>query len=100
MVCDACALAGDANDPVPPDCEPAGVRAAVAEERMAALEERGEAGGAVRENHKTLLRAFATLSDYIERTTHWREGGADRHDAKLALRDVGKALAARRGEKP
>jgi superfamily II RNA helicase len=43
-------------------------------------------------NHKTLVRVFTTLTDYVERTTHWREGGADRHDAKLALKDVGEML--------
>lgn len=31
-------------------------------------------------------QALATLRDYIERSTHWREGGAGRHDAlKVAL---------------
>lgn len=30
-------------------------------------------------------QALATLSDYVERSTHWREGGATRHDARLAL---------------
>lgn len=44
------------------------------------------------ENKKILVRVFATLTDYIERTTHWREGGATRHDAKLALNDVGNIL--------
>ena len=43
-------------------------------------------------NHKTLVRVFTTLTDYVERTTHWREGGADRHDAKLALKSYGDIL--------
>ena len=43
-------------------------------------------------NHKTLVRVFTTLTDYVERTTHWREGGTDRHAAKLALKDVGEVL--------
>ena len=31
-------------------------------------------------------QALATLRDYIERSTHWQEGGATRHDAlKVAL---------------
>jgi hypothetical protein len=30
-------------------------------------------------------QAIAVLRDYVERTTHWREGGATRHDALLAL---------------
>lgn len=29
---------------------------------------------------------LATLRDYIERSTHWQEGGADRHAALLSLR--------------
>ena len=43
-------------------------------------------------NQKTLAKAFTTLTDYVERTTHWREGGADRHEAKLALKEVGDIL--------
>jgi hypothetical protein len=43
-------------------------------------------------NHKILIRVFTTLTDYVERTTHWQEGGADRHEAKLALKDVGEVL--------
>lgn len=43
-------------------------------------------------NHKTLVRVFTTLTDYVERTTHWREGGADRHNAKLALKAYGDVL--------
>ena len=43
-------------------------------------------------NHKTLVRVFTTLTDYVERTTHWREGGADRHDANLALKSYGDIL--------
>jgi hypothetical protein len=46
----------------------------------------------VSKNHKTLVRVFTTLTDYVERTTHWREGGTDRHDAKLALKAVGEVL--------
>ena len=30
-------------------------------------------------------KALATLRDYVERSTHWQEGGADRHAALLAL---------------
>lgn len=31
-------------------------------------------------------QALATLRDYVERSTHWQEGGATRHDAlKVAL---------------
>ena len=31
-------------------------------------------------------QALATLRDFVERSTHWREGGATRHDAlKVAL---------------
>ena len=30
-------------------------------------------------------QALATLRDYIERSTHWQEGGADRNAAKQAL---------------
>lgn len=30
-------------------------------------------------------QALATLRDYVERSTHWQEGGADRHAALLAL---------------
>lgn len=41
---------------------------------------------------QTLGQVFQTLTDYIERTTHWVEGGADRHSAKLALNDFGNAL--------
>ena len=31
-------------------------------------------------------QALATLRDYVERSTHWQEGGADRHAAKLAIK--------------
>ena len=31
-------------------------------------------------------QALATLRDYVERSTHWREGGADRHAALQALK--------------
>lgn len=43
-------------------------------------------------NHKTLVRVFTTLTDYIELTTHWREGSTDRHAAKLALKDLNDVL--------
>ena len=33
-------------------------------------------------------KALATLRKYVERSTHWKEGGADRHDAKLALGEL------------
>ncbi len=33
-------------------------------------------------------KAIETLRDYIERSTHWQEGGATRHDAIAALRLV------------
>lgn len=46
----------------------------------------------MRKAHKTMVKAFTTLTDYVERTTHWVEGGADRHSAKLALKDFGNAL--------
>lgn len=36
-------------------------------------------------------QALATLRDYVERSTHWQEGGADRHDAKLALDELAEA---------
>jgi hypothetical protein len=29
--------------------------------------------------------ALAVLQDYVERSTHWQEGGADRHTALTAL---------------
>jgi len=35
---------------------------------------------------KPTAQALATLRDYVERSTHWREGGADRHAAKEALK--------------
>ena len=44
------------------------------------------------DNHRTLIQVFKTLSDYVERTTHWREGGVDRHDAKLALKAAGEVI--------
>jgi hypothetical protein len=46
----------------------------------------------VSKNNKTLIRVFTTLTDYVERSTHWREGGTDRHAAKLALHDLGGVL--------
>ena len=33
-------------------------------------------------------KALATLRDYVERSTHWREGGATRHDALRALAEL------------
>lgn len=33
-----------------------------------------------------------TLADYVERSTHWQEGGATRHDAKLAINDLPDAV--------
>jgi hypothetical protein len=42
--------------------------------------------------HNTMIKVFTTLTDYVERTTHWREGGADRHKAKLALKAYGDLL--------
>lgn len=42
--------------------------------------------------NKTLVMAFTNLTDYVERTTHWHEGGTDRHAAKLALKDIGEVL--------
>ncbi len=38
--------------------------------------------------------ALATLLDYVERSTHWREGGATRHDAMLALGELRAAIPA------
>jgi hypothetical protein len=32
--------------------------------------------------------ALRTLRDYVERSTHWQEGGATRHDAMLALKEL------------
>ena len=37
-------------------------------------------------------KALATLREYVERTTHWKEGGATRHDAKLALNELDDAI--------
>jgi hypothetical protein len=34
-------------------------------------------------------QALATLLDYVQRSTHWCEGGATRHDALLALGELG-----------
>ena len=33
-------------------------------------------------------KALATLADYVQRSTHWEEGGATRHDALLALGEL------------
>lgn len=41
----------------------------------------------IRTNEKHL----ATLRDYVQRSTHWQEGGADRHAALLALKALEKA---------
>lgn len=46
----------------------------------------------MRATSKKLGSVFAILTDYVERTTHWIEGGADRHEAKLALKGVGEML--------
>lgn len=48
--------------------------------------------GDMSKTHKTMAEVFAILNDYVERSTHWREGGADRHAAKLALKDFGAML--------
>ena len=39
-------------------------------------------------------QALATLLDYVQRSTHWQEGGATRHDAMMALGVLGAAVAA------
>jgi len=31
--------------------------------------------------NNTIKQVIATLRDYVERSTHWQEGGATRHDA-------------------
>lgn len=33
-------------------------------------------------------KAFIVVKDYVDRTTHWNEGGATRHDALLALKTL------------
>ena len=33
-------------------------------------------------------QAIATLRDYVERSTHWQEGGADRHAALQAMKEI------------
>lgn len=37
-------------------------------------------------------QALATLRDYVERSTHWQEGGADRHAALEALNELPDAI--------
>lgn len=44
--------------------------------------------------------ALKTLTDFVERSTHWREGGATRHDALTALRSIEAAGPARQGAQP
>lgn len=34
------------------------------------------------------LSQFKTLDEYVQRTTHWQEGGMTRHDAKVALKGI------------
>lgn len=36
----------------------------------------------------TIQNRIKTLAEYVERSTHWEEGGATRHDAKLALKEL------------
>lgn len=38
-------------------------------------------------------QALTTLRDYVERSTHWREGGATRHDALAALAELAQLRA-------
>ena len=42
-------------------------------------------------------QALATLLDYVQRSTHWKEGGATRHDALLALGALGANVPAHYG---
>lgn len=42
-------------------------------------------------------KALATLRDYVERSTHWQEGGADRHAALEALRALDQEACRVRG---
>lgn len=46
----------------------------------------------MRKTHGTMIKVFKILTDYVERTTHWHEGGADRHDAKVALKNFGEVI--------
>ncbi len=41
---------------------------------------------------KKLNALHTVLTDFVERTTHWQEGGADRHAAKQALADLGELV--------
>ena len=34
------------------------------------------------------LSQFKTLDEYVDRSTHWQEGGMTRHDAKVALKGI------------
>lgn len=49
---------------------------------------------ATRVAHHLAQNALSTLADYVERSTHWREGGATRHDALLAIKDLSTAQVA------
>lgn len=42
-------------------------------------------------------QALATLRDYVERSTHWEEGGADRHAALQALKALDQRAACVKG---
>lgn len=44
--------------------------------------------------------ALKTLTDFVERSTHWREGGATRHDALIALRSIEATGPAQQGAQP
>lgn len=44
--------------------------------------------------NSTIQSHIATLRDYVEHSTHWKEGGATRHDALLALGALGADVAA------
>lgn len=46
----------------------------------------------MKSTYSTMIKVFTTLNDYVERTTHWREGGADRHAAMMALKSYGDML--------
>lgn len=45
-------------------------------------------------------QAISTLLDYVQRSTHWEEGGATRHDALMALGVLGADVAAPYRPKP
>ena len=38
------------------------------------------------------MGAISDLRDYIDRTTHWREGGVDRHGALQAVSEIEDAI--------